>query len=162
MGPNVFLDGREERSLQPVGSFEQRNARAIRLGDFLGFLLAHLMRIFELLEKLIRVLDAIHAKVQVLDVLVTGPEPRRFIWRVAAIGRQREVGLGARFPRRFGRSRCRSCRGGLMPDDIETEYGSDQGKIDDAGSQIATDTGIGIRHGVVPWAMRTGKRAAGV
>jgi hypothetical protein len=95
------------------------------------FFLAHLVRIVELLKKLVRVLDAIDPKIQVLDILITGPEPRRFArrklrWWSAKV---RPVPIGfssplAPAPRRAW----------LMPDDIETEDGSDQGEIDDAGS----------------------------
>src|SRR5947207_15282868 len=76
-------------------TLEQRDARAITLGDRFFFLLAHLMWIVKLLEELVRVLDSIDAKIEMVDVLIAGPEPRGLIRRIGAVRRQRKVWLGA-------------------------------------------------------------------
>src|SRR5437870_9917419 len=95
MRAHIVLDGREDRDFDSMGSFERRDAAAVSLRYFFFFLLANLVRIVELLEELCRVLDAIDAEIEIVDVLIAGPQARRFVWRVSAIRCQREVGLGA-------------------------------------------------------------------
>src|SRR5258706_15904036 len=91
-----------------MGALQNRNPAAIALRNRFLFFLAHLMWVVELLKKLVRVLDTIDAKIQTLDILITGPHARRLIRRVTAIGGQREVGLAAADT---GSGR-RGCRGG--------------------------------------------------
>src|SRR6267143_1614034 len=93
MRADVISDGREQGNLQSVRPFEQRNSGAVALRDFFLLFLAHLMRVVELLEKFVWVLDAIDAEVEMVDVLIARPDARRFVWRISAIRRQREVGL---------------------------------------------------------------------
>src|SRR5437667_3673468 len=94
MAAHIIPDRGEERNLQRMRALKQRDTNAIALcGRFL-FLLAHLMWIVELLEKLRRILDVVNTKVEIIDVLITGPQPRRFVWRVSAVGRQREIRPG--------------------------------------------------------------------
>src|SRR5215471_20466477 len=78
-----------------MSALEQRDARAITLRDLFLFFLAHRMWVVELLKKFVRVLDPVDAKVQVIDVLITGPESRRLVRRVGFVGGQREVRFGA-------------------------------------------------------------------
>src|SRR6266404_4889573 len=93
MHADVISDGGEQRDLQSVGPLKQRNPRAVALRDFFLLFLAHLMRVAELLEKLVRILDAIYTEVEMVDVLIAGPDARRFACRISAIRRQREIGL---------------------------------------------------------------------
>src|SRR6266550_6777538 len=128
-------------------TLEQRDAGTIPLGDYFFFLLAHLVRIVELLEKLVRVLDAIAAKIEIVDVLITGPQPRRLIRRIGAVRRQRKVRLRAGDSRRFRFGRKRGAgRDGSRTNDVEAEDRRDERQIDDAGRDIATNTGTGFRH----------------
>src|SRR6266498_3347356 len=120
MRADVISDGGEQRNLQPVRTFEQRNPRAVALGDFFLLFLAHLMRVVELFEKFVRVLHTIDAEIEMVDVLITGPDARRFVWRISAIGRQREVGLSGG-DRRRGRL-WRRGRRRLVPHGARTNY----------------------------------------
>src|SRR2546430_264206 len=88
-------------------TLEQRDARAIPSGDRFFFLLAHLMRIVKLLEKLVGVLDSIDTKIEIVDVLIAGPEPSGLIRRIGAVRRQRKIRFRAGDGRRFwlGRGR---------------------------------------------------------
>src|SRR5260370_25675094 len=95
-----------------MSALEDRNASAVTLGRGFFFLFAHLMRIVELLEEFDRILDAIDTEIQIVDVLIAGPEPRRFIWRIGAVGRQRKVRLGADDGSRFRLRRLRGCARG--------------------------------------------------
>ena len=79
-----------------MSTIKQRHTRSVTLRDFLFLFLAHLVGIVELFEKLVRVFDSIDAEIQIIEVLVAGPQPRRFVRRVRTIRRQRKVGLGAR------------------------------------------------------------------
>ena len=88
MRADVVFHPAEERELEAMRAFEQRDPRAVPLGDLFFFLLAHFMWIVELLEELVRVLDAVDAKVEIVDVPITGPQPRRFIRRIRLVGDQ--------------------------------------------------------------------------
>src|SRR6266436_9103485 len=109
-------------------TFQQRNPRAITLRDFFLLFLAHLMRVVELLEKLVRVFDAIDAEVEMVDVLIAGPDARGFVWRISAIRRQREVGL-SRSDCRHGRlwlcGRRRLVPRGARTNHVEAKSGGD-------------------------------------
>ena len=76
MRPDIIFHGREQRDLQAMRALEQRYARAVTLRDLRLFFFAHLMRIVELLEKFVRVLDSIDAEIQVVDILIAGPNAR--------------------------------------------------------------------------------------
>ena len=119
---DIILDCSEERNLQAVRSLKQRRTRTVTLRDFRFLFLAHLVGIFELLEKLVGVFDAIEAEIQIIDVLVAGPQPRRFVWRVRTIRRQRKVRLGDRDGRSFLRH-CRLCsrKCSARADDVEAK-----------------------------------------
>src|SRR5438552_3989437 len=128
-------------------TLEQRDACAIPLGDDFFFLLTHLVRIVELLEKLVWVLNAIDAKIQIVDVLIAGPKPRGLIRRIGTVRRQRKVRLGADDSRHHGFGRERGTgRDGSRTNDVEAEDRSDERQIDDAGHDVATNTGTGFRH----------------
>src|SRR2546423_12971335 len=108
-------------------SFQQRDARAITFRQLLLFLLAHLVRVVELLEKLVRILDAIDSEIEVVNVLITGPQPRGFVRRVSLVRRQRKIRLRAGDSwrlwlrgRRFSRFRA------FGADDVEAEDGKCQ------------------------------------
>src|SRR5437764_14519353 len=101
-------------------AFKERYARTVTLHLFL-LLLAYFVRVIELFEKLIRVLDAIDAEVEIVDVLIAGPQPRRFVGRIRFVCRQRKVWLGAGDGWRFGRG-SRYGRGRrAISDDVESE-----------------------------------------
>ena len=110
-------------------TFEQRNPRAIALRDFFLLFLAHLMRVVELLEKFARVLDTIDAEIEMVDVLIAGPDARRFVWRISAIRRQREVGLSGGDSRRERLWLCGRCR--LVPRGARTNHVEAKGGCDD-------------------------------
>src|ERR1051326_3157428 len=133
-----------------MSPFEQGNARAIALGDLLLLFLAHLVRIIELLKKFVRVFDPIHAKVEVVDVLITRPQPRRFIRRIAFVSRQLEIRLRARDSWRFWLHRQNGRGRGARTNYVEAEDRSYQDKIDGRGY----DDAAGLRrcgHDVTPF-----------
>ena len=73
MRAHIVPDGGKERKLQRMSALKQGNAQAIALRGSFFFLLAHLMWVVELLEKFRRVLNVVNAKVEIVDVLITGP-----------------------------------------------------------------------------------------
>src|SRR5882762_1132226 len=109
-----------------MSALEDRNASAVTLRRGFLFLLAHLMRVVELLEEFDRILDAIDAEIQIVDVLIAGPEPRRLIWRISAVGRQREVRLGTDDGGRFWLRRLRGCARGARANHVEAENRCDK------------------------------------
>src|SRR4030095_11974127 len=128
MRAHVIPDGREKRYLQPVRALEYREA-AITLRDFFLFLLAHLMWVVEPFEEFGWVFDAIDAKIQIVNILITGPQPRRFVRRISAIGCQRQVRLAADHSWRRRSWFCRSPRG-ARANDVEAKSGSSDCQID--------------------------------
>src|ERR1041384_3050155 len=110
MRAHVIFHPTEQRSLQTMSAFEQRHARAITLRQLRLFFFAHLVRILKLLEKFVWVLDAIDAEIEILDVPIAGPQPRRFIRRISLVRRQREVWLSAGDRWRFGHRDRKSTR----------------------------------------------------
>src|SRR5919205_540060 len=112
---------------------EQRQTRAVTLRDLLLLFLAHLMWIVELLEKLVWVFDPVDAEIEIVDVLVAGPQPRGFVRRVRTIRCQRKVRIAGGDSWRFLRFRLLWRRRSARADDVEAEDRSDERKIDDNG-----------------------------
>ena len=147
MRADIILNGREKRNLQAMRTLEQRDAGAIPSGDRFFFLLAHLVRIVELLEKLVRVLDAVDAKIQIVDVLIAGPQTRGLVRRISAVRRQRKIRLGAGngWGLWLGRGRGTG-RDGARTNDVKAEDRRDERQIDDAGCNVPAKTRTGFRH----------------
>ena len=104
-----------------MSALKQRDACAVTLRDLLLLFLAHLVRILKLSEEFVRVLDAIDAEIQIVDVLIAGTQPRRFVGRIRLVCRQRKVWLGAGDGWRFGRGSRRRHGRRAISYDVEAE-----------------------------------------
>src|SRR5207244_10249947 len=96
------------------------------------------MWVVELFEKLRWVLNTIDTKVEMVDVLIARPGPRRFVRRISAIGGQREIRFAAD-NRRGGRrrgfgGRTRRARA----NHIEAKDRGNDRQIDRCGCEIAS------------------------
>src|SRR5215831_4504251 len=126
---------------------EQRDARSITLGDLFLLFVAHGVGVVELLKELVRVLNPVDAEVQVIDVLITGPQSCRFVRRVGFVRCQREVRFGAGDFWRFWFAGVWSGdQGGARTEDIETKYRRGKGKVNDGGCGVTPNARAVFRH----------------
>src|SRR5437762_1895123 len=95
------------------------------------------MWVGKLLKEFGRILDAVDAKVQVIDVLITGPHARWFAGRISPVRREREVGLCRSNSGLTGRGLICCGPGRARPNEVESKNRTGQSDIDDGGSQIA-------------------------
>ena len=137
---DIIPDCSEERGLQAMRALEERWTRTVTLRDFLLLFLAHLVWIVVLLEKFVGIFDPVDAEIQVFDVLVAGPQSRRFVRRVRTIRREGKVRL-------IDRDGCGLLRFGLpcglcsaRADDVEAQHRSDERNINNCDRKIPTDS----------------------
>src|SRR5258705_5608772 len=104
------------------------------------------MWVIKLLKKLAGVFNPIDAKVQMVDILIAGPHTRCFVWRVTAIGSQREIRLGAEY------SRSRRCSGfdrrarGARANHVKSKSRGGDDQIEWRGGQITGENRGIFRH----------------